>query len=95
MTKKVCVRCGQEKEIDEFYKNYKAKDKRTSWCKVCYKSKSKHKHIKGSTLEQENFELRQIIERKDIQILQLIDEMDKLKNHLEEENSNEKVNNGY
>lgn len=36
---KKCTCCGQEKSLDNFYKNTRTKDKLTSWCKDCTKKR--------------------------------------------------------
>lgn len=33
--KKICIRCGLEKDISEFYKNFGHKDFHSSICKSC------------------------------------------------------------
>jgi hypothetical protein len=33
---KICTKCGQEKELSEFYKQKTHKDGLSSWCKKCY-----------------------------------------------------------
>jgi hypothetical protein len=33
--KKVCTKCGEEKDISEFYENQAMVDKHNSWCKLC------------------------------------------------------------
>lgn len=33
---KVCIKCGRELPLSEFYKNNKAKDGRASQCRECY-----------------------------------------------------------
>lgn len=34
---KVCVKCGIEKDLEEFRKHKRTKDGRDSWCKDCYR----------------------------------------------------------
>lgn len=46
MQTKVCKRCGEEKSVDEFYKNYKSKSGvqyYTSYCKSCGSEKHKER----------------------------------------------------
>jgi hypothetical protein len=37
MSSKVCVKCGEEKALGEFYKKYDGKLGRHAWCKKCHK----------------------------------------------------------
>lgn len=34
-TTKTCIHCGRTKPVDEFYKNWAAKDNMQSYCKEC------------------------------------------------------------
>ena len=34
---KVCVKCGEEKPLTEFYRNKRARDRKTKRCKECFK----------------------------------------------------------
>lgn len=48
MPSKVCTRCGEEKDLSEFYKEKRAKDGKTSHCKVCDLKLSREYYIKHS-----------------------------------------------
>jgi 5-methylcytosine-specific restriction endonuclease McrA len=59
--KKICKRCGVEKEITEFYKNSRYKDGHLTWCKDCmheyikeWDSKNPERHIARSKKYKEN-----------------------------------------
>lgn len=39
---KVCVHCGRELPLSEFYTNKRSKDGRQSWCKACCKEYAEH-----------------------------------------------------
>jgi len=41
---KTCKICKEEKELEEFYKNGKAKDGRNSYCKECDKKAAKKRY---------------------------------------------------
>lgn len=43
---KVCVKCGQEFSIENFYKSKTSKDGYSSYCKTCTNESSKSSHRK-------------------------------------------------
>ena len=44
---KKCRSCGNEKKIDDFYRNKTAKDGRVNHCKFCVAKKQRTRYIKG------------------------------------------------
>lgn len=44
--RKVCVKCGQEFSVEDFYKSKTSKDGYSSYCKTCTNESSKLSHRK-------------------------------------------------
>ena len=42
---KICIKCGQEKELTEFYKNKRYTDGHYGECKICYKIRANNNHL--------------------------------------------------
>ncbi len=40
-TTKKCKKCGEEKELSEYYKSIENKDNKSTWCKECEKTRAK------------------------------------------------------
>jgi|688.fasta_scaffold378885_2 hypothetical protein len=56
---KVCSKCNIEKPLIEYGLDKKAKDKKSSWCLVCYKNRAKqYRDIPGAQLKQKSFALK-------------------------------------
>ena len=46
MCTKVCIKCGEEKELKDFYKNKTTKDGYANACKSCVKKYERSKYVK-------------------------------------------------
>lgn len=51
METKRCTKCGEEKPIEEFYKDSRAKDGKTVWCKTCMRIDRKRRYLKNRDCE--------------------------------------------
>ena len=56
-TTKVCSKCGQEKDIEEFHRDRTRKDGRQSYCKACQSAYKKKKYREMSPLERSAYSM--------------------------------------
>jgi superfamily II helicase len=68
---KTCIKCGYEKQVTEFYKNAKAKDKLQSYCKDCMKESSKQQIQISTTTCKQCEEFNQLVDEKEEKIQDL------------------------
>ena len=60
---KICVRCGEEKPLDEFGKNRTMKDRRRSNCKVCQRREERQRYREEPRSKEERAARRAEIEK--------------------------------
>lgn len=58
VAEKTCTRCGELKSLSDFYRNRRASDGRTSWCKACVLETTRERDARQRAVDPEAFKAR-------------------------------------